>query len=955
MNPVKARTKTSEALADDGARTPMVTTPTLMPREPLYNLWRTRTDNWNRMRDIARRLHRGVSTSKEVHRLDGLCGEALDALAPLERYFAFPGWRAFQRLQAFHKNKDWRTLARQTIRLNRLLTTAAFRRLDLLDLKIQGYADLLDLDEFTEDVYRKIGQEKRPYFVTLVVDDVSEAQELELQNHLRGNRRSDDNFVYETIIARSFEEAVMAVLVNPAIQSVVARYSFPFTEDLAGESVSGMYENFGFNRDELAAKMPGERTLALGRLLHALRPELDLFLVSDAPVEDVVGKQSVQFRRVFYGAEDYRDLHLSILKGIDERYETPFFTALHKYSLKPTGVFHALPISRGKSIDRSVWVQDFAEFYGPRVLQAETSATTGGLDSLLQPVGPIKQAQELAARAFGARRTYFVTNGTSTANKIVMQALMRPGDIIMLSHDCHKSHPYAVIIAGAFPIFLKAYPLSQYSMYGGTSLREIKQQLLRLKAAGKLHKVKLLLLTNITFDGITYDPLRVMEEVLAIKPDMVFLWDEAWFAYGRFVPTLRLRTAMDASQRLQHRLASPAYHQEYAQWQEAFARHGESDEAVLNHRMLPDPTQARVRVYATQSTHKTLTALRQGSMIHVADQDFEHRVRTAFDEAYLTHTTTSPNYQIIASLDVGRRQVELEGYKMVQRSIQLAMTLRERVRSDESLNRYFRILGPQEMIPAQYRPSGLDAYVDAKGGWNSMEPAWGGDEFVLDPTRVTVDVGRTGLDGDQFKQLLMNDYDIQINKTSRNTVLFIIHIGMSRGAVAHLVSVLSKIATEIDDRLEYASHTERHSHELRVKALVEDLPPLPDFSRFHPAFRQDIESTTPEGDMRTAFYLAYDDDACEYVPLDAALATSVTAGRTVVSARFVTPYPPGFPVLVPGQIMSGEILEYLLALDVKEIHGFEPEYGLRVFTDAALQEQLAAKTASSIRLKEVAV
>jgi arginine decarboxylase len=918
----------------------------VLTNEPLYNLSRLRTDNWHRLRDIARRLYRGVEQPGEAERLDLACGEALAALAPLEPYFAFPGWRAFERLRGFHERKEWDRLARQTIRLIRLISTGAFRRLDLLDLKIQGYADLLDLDEFTEDVYRKIGLEKRPYFVTLVVDDLTPLQELELQNRFRQHRRPEDVFIYETIVVRSFEAAVLAVLLNPAIQCVIPRFSFPFADAAARPAIAGLLQMLGFDRDALAAGMPGERTLALGRVLKAIRPELDLFLISDAPVENVVGRHSAQYRRVFYNAEDYQDLHLSILKGVHERYATPFFSALRAYSLKPTGVFHALPISRGKSIARSIWMSDLAEFYGTKVLQAETSATTGGLDSLLQPVGTIKQAQELAARAFGARRTYFVTNGTSTANKIVMQALMQPGDIVLLSHDCHKSHPYAVILAGAQPVYLGAYPLSQYSMYGGVPLAEIKRQLLALKAAGKLHRVKLLLLTNITFDGITYDPLRIMEEVLAIKPDMVFLWDEAWFAYGRFAPVLRQRTAMDAAQRLERRLASPEYRGEYAAWRAEFDPATASDEALLQQRLRPDPDASRVRVYATQSTHKTLTSLRQGSMIHVADQDFEARVREVFDEAYLTHTSTSPNYQIVASLDAGRRQVELEGYELVRRSIQLAMTLRERIRSDESLTRYFRVLGPLEMIPAAYRPSGLDAYFDTTTGWTPLEPAWGGDEFVLDPTRVTLEVGRTGLDGDQFKQMLMNRHDIQINKTSRNTVLFMVHIGMSRGAVAHLVTVLTKIAEELDDRLAHASDTEKRLHAGRVRRLMEDLPPLPDFSRFHPAFHQEAVHTTSEGDMRAAFYLAYDDAACTFVTLDRTLSREVAAGREVVCARFVTPYPPGFPVLVPGQVLTAEILDYLLALDVKEIHGYEPEHGLRVFTEAALAARLEARAAA---------
>jgi arginine decarboxylase len=575
-------------------------------------------------------------------------------------------------------------------------------------------------------------------------------------------------------------------------------------------------------------------------------------------------------------------------------------------------------------------------FYGDRIFQAETSATTAGLDSLSQPVGTLRTAQRAAARAFGARDTFFVTNGTSTANKVVMQALMKPHDIILLSHDCHKSHPYAVILAGAHPVYLDAYPLPAYAMYGGVPLREIKQQLLALKRAGRLDRVKLLLLTSITFDGITYDPMRIMEEVLAIKPDMVFLWDEAWFAYGRFWPTLRYRTAMESANRLRRRYRSAFYHERYAEWKKEFAALDAADDATwLDNRLMPDPDRVRIRVYATHSTHKTLTALRQGSMIHVNDDDFEHRTRTAFHEAYMTHTSTSPNYQILASLDVGRRQVELEGYELVQKSIQLAVTLRERIRSDLLLQRYFRVLGPREMVPAEYRPSGLEQFFDPAKGWAGLEGAWQVDEFVLDPTRVTIDIGRTGMDGDTFKKLLIERFDIQINKTSRNTVLFMVHIGTTRGTVAHLVKVLTTIAEELEERRRYRSAMEEKHFQQRVTTLVERWPPLPFFSRFHAAFAADAEGRTREGDLRTAFFLAYDESACGYLPMTAAR-EAVDAGKELVSAAFVTPYPPGFPVLVPGQVITPEILAYLEALDVKEIHGYEPDYGLRIFTDDVL-------------------
>src|SRR6202453_1625358 len=319
-------------------------------------------------------------------------------------------------------------------------------------------------------------------------------------------------------------------------------------------------------------------------------------------------------------------------------------------------------------------------FYGLDIFLAETSATCGGLDSLLEPTGPLRQAQQLPAKTFGAQRPYFVTNGTSTANKIVVQALVQPGDIVLVDRNCHQSHHYGLMLAGAMVSYLDANPLNHCSMYGAVRLREIKRQLLELRKAGKLDRVKMLLLTNCTFDGVVYNPIRVMEECLAIKPDLVFLWDEAWFAFARFHPVYRPRTAMRAARTLIERLRLPEYRAEYGKFaDEVGAIDAADDEVLLDRRLLPDPARARVRVYSTQSTHKTLTSLRQGSMIHVTDQDFSQKVEDSFHEAYMTHTSTSPNYQILASLDLGRRQAALEGFELVVKQIESAMRLRDAI------------------------------------------------------------------------------------------------------------------------------------------------------------------------------------------------------------------------------------------------------------------------------------
>jgi len=181
----------------------------------------------------------------------------------------------------------------------------------------------------------------------------------------------------------------------------------------------------------------------------------------------------------------------------------------------------------------------------------------------------------------------------------------------------------------------------------------------------------------------------------------------------------------------------------------------------------------------------------------------------------------------------------------------------------------------------------------------------------------------------------MDKYGIQINKTSRNTVLFMTNIGTTRSSVAYLLGVLVKIAKELDQRYEEMSPVERRIHEKRVRSYTVDLPPLPDFSHFHDAFRG--LSGTPDGRLRDAYFLSYDDANCEYLSLDdGAIDQAMGSGRELVASSFVIPYPPGFPILVPGQVVSGEILHFLRALDVKEVHGYRPELGLRVFTAEAM-------------------
>ena len=894
-----------------------------------YNsLWQLRNDTWSSLEESTTQLALAAAQQRPVERLAETVTGLLDVLSSIERFWAFPGAQTYHELRRLFAAGKYDRLAAIVSRANRALVTESYRGGQAWDLRSED-------DAYERDSHpaKQFGSD-RPYFEVLVVEDLTEEQESSLREELRRWRRPDDQFIYEIVVVPSFDEAVMAARLNFRLQACVVRRRFTHRSRHDSPLLAQFAAIVG--ADDLMEHAPDDRAQVLARTLARIRPELDLYLMTEISVEDLAGRLSHHFRRIFHAREGSLELHLSILDGVAARYRSPFFSALRDYSHRPTGVFHALPISHGKSIVNSHWIRDMVDFYGLEIFLAETSATCGGLDSLLEPTGPLREAQQLAAKTFGSRQTYFVTNGTSTGNKIVVQALVQPGDIVLVDRNCHQSHHYGLMLAGAMVTYLDAYPLHQYSMYGAVPLTEIKRQLLALRQAGKLDRVKMLLLTNCTFDGIVYDVGRVMEECLAIKPDLVFLWDEAWFAFARFHPVYRPRTAMRAARTLAERLRLPEARQQYdAQTAELGPVDAVDDEVLLRRRLTPDPARARVRVYATQSTHKTLTSLRQGSMIHVWDQDFSQKVEATFHEAYMTHTSTSPNYQILASLDLGRRQAALEGFELVQKQIENAMRLRDAVDHHPLLSKYMRCLSTADLIPGEYRPACIDQPL--RSGLPNMIKAWDCDEFVLDPSRITIYIGATGIEGDSFKRKqLMDRYGVQINKTSRNTVLFMTTIGTTRSSVAYLIEVLVTIARELQAQQADMSPAEHAGHERAVLRLTASSAPLPDFSGFHPSFRDGHGLPTPEGDVRRAFYLSYNDSYCEYLKPDE-IEQRMENGEQVVSTTYVTPYPPGYPVLVPGQVFSPEILAFMRSLDTPEIHGYRADLGYRVFLDKALE------------------
>ncbi len=539
--------------------------------------------------------------------------------------------------------------------------------------------------------------------------------------------------------------------------------------------------------------------------LLMIRDEVNVFLFTDSPEIQHFSSGGNLNGYFFKGDHDYDDIARKIkAEVVNSKNRAPFFDKLMEYALKSKDSWHTPGHASGYSVKNSVWVKDFYDFFGPNLFRSDVSVSVPGLDSLLHPTGVIQEAQELAARAFSARYTFFSTNGTSTSNKILLQTLLKPGDAILLDRNCHKSVHYGTIIAGAEPIFLLPSVNDEFGIFGPVPKKRIYETMDKAIAAGK--KVKAIILTNCTYDGLIYDIADVVKQ--AHKRNIKVIVDEAWFGYARFHPEF-YPCAMEAG----------------------------AD-------------------YSTQSTHKTMSAFSQASMIHVNDPDFEE-FRDFFIENLNIHSSTSPQYPMIASLDVARRQMSMEGYSLLSRSLKLSETLKKSINSLAK----FRVLELEDLISEEVK----------------------GDKIRLDPTKLTIDCSKTGLTSKEVEHHLLEKHNIQIEKTTFNTITVLITIGATQSKLNRLFLALENIEKMSGTRRAKSGGTPK-KHRLSLSPM-----------RFMPRF---------------AFYC----DG-EKVPL------RESTGK--IAAAMITPYPPGIPLLVPGQLISEEIVEILMDYrDYQvEIHG----------------------------------
>jgi arginine decarboxylase len=537
--------------------------------------------------------------------------------------------------------------------------------------------------------------------------------------------------------------------------------------------------------------------LELVQRITRLRPELDVYIViaqeKEDDIVDALFAESVD--GYFYREErDYRGMYRILNAQIQERARTPFYDQLKNYVWMAKDQWHTPGHSSGESLRGSPWVNDFYEFMGEHVFDADLSVSVPMLDSLMEPKGVIGEAQAMAAKAFGARRTFFATNGTSTANKVIFQTLLAPGEKLLLDRNCHKSVHHGVVLSGAHPVYLDSALNRKYGLHGPVPKKDI------LREIKKHPDAQALILTSCTYDGLRYDLAPIIEAAHAKGIKVII--DEAWYGFARFHPAFR-PTALEAG----------------------------AD-------------------YATQSTHKVLSAFSQASMIHVNDPGFREHL---FRENFNMHTSTSPQYGLIASLDVARKQAVMEGYKLLSRTLDLANEVKALINS----TKVFRVLELEDLLPEAVRHDGIK----------------------LDPTKVTIDISGCGYTVEDLQKALFERFNIQVEKSTFNTLTLLLTIGTTRSKVSRLYDALMRIARE--------GHAPRR--------LVQT-PEIPAFTklRFLP---------------RDAYYCGG-----ELVPVfdERERVNRKLAGR--IAADQIVPYPPGIPVLVPGQLITKNIVEYLGAL-----------------------------------------
>ena len=563
----------------------------------------------------------------------------------------------------------------------------------------------------------------------------------------------------------------------------------------------------------------------------------------------------------------------------------PLFKALMDYAQDGSYSWHCPGHSGGVAFLKSPVGQMFHQFFGENMLRADVCNAVEELGQLLDHTGPVAQSERNAARIFNADHCFFVTNGTSTSNKMVWHHTVAPNDVVVVDRNCHKSILHSIIMTGAVPVFLPP-TRNHYGIIGPIHESEFSPEAIQRKIAAnpllkgvdpKKVRPRILTLTQSTYDGVLYNTETIKAKLDGYVDTLHF--DEAWLPHAAFHPFYGTYHAMGKKR----------------------AR----------------PKQAMV--YATQSTHKLLAGLSQASQVLVQDSQTVHLDRHLFNEAYLMHTSTSPQYAIIASCDVAAAMMEPPGgTALVEESIKEALDFRRamrKVEKDYDSDWWFKVWGP-DRLAVEGIGKQADWVLGTSEKWHGFGKLARGFN-MLDPIKSTIitpglDVSgrfaKTGIPASILTKFLA-EHGVVVEKTGLYSLFIMFTIGITKGRWNTMLTALQQFKDDYD----------RNQPLWRI---------LPEFTAKHPMYErmglrdlsQAIHEAYAKGDiarLTTEMYLselhpamkpsdAYAKIAhreTERVPIDA------LEGR--ITTSLLTPYPPGIPLLIPGEVFNRKIVQYL--------------------------------------------
>jgi len=636
----------------------------------------------------------------------------------------------------------------------------------------------------------------------------------------------------------------------------------------------------------------------------------------------------------FWILEDTRDFIAGRVEAAARRYRNrllpPFFDALVNFADDFEYSWHTPGHTGGTAFLKSPAGRIFYNFFGEQLFRSDLSISVGELGSLLDHSGAIGAGERFAAKVFGADRTYYVTNGTSTANKIIFMACAVEGDVVLIDRNCHKSLEHSTILTGSLPVWMVPVrnhlgiigPIRKEQMNAETIRKKISDcPLVPDKAASPVYAV----VTNSTYDGICYDAVEVEKMLGKIVPRLHF--DEAWYAYARFNPIYSNRYGM---------------------------RDGERDPGA--------PT-----VFASQSTHKLLAAISQASMVHVKEgrQPIEHN---RFNESFMMHTSTSPSYAIIASCDVSAKMMEGPmGKALTDECIMEAVTfrttmarIRRKIMSENINDWWFEMWQPDEVTNpgSGKRINFADAPIELLAKDSScwvLHPneSWHGfgdiDEgyAMLDPIKVTVLTPGVERDGSLSSwgipaALLVRYLDcegIVIEKSGDYSVLFLFSMGITKGKWGTLTTRFFSFKTLYDENVlledVFPDLVEKHPAIYGGKSLSLLAREMHEFKRDSRQLQllDEAFSALPEPVMTPA-------EAYSHLVKNNVERVSLEQAQGRIMAGGIVPYPPGIPLLMGGErtgSLNEPVLAYLKTLQdfdnrfpgfEHETHGIENENGV---------------------------